>query len=73
MARPLLPRESQSRSLFINTALLLWSFAISQDPLRPIDTLAIAEGVTAHPLPFAARFAPRMDPDAMKALLAEES
>ncbi|KAA1472624.1 cytochrome P450 [Dentipellis sp. KUC8613] len=61
------------RSLYINTACILWAFSISQDPLRPIDTLAIGEGVTAHPLPFVARFAPRHSPDMIKALLAEES
>ncbi|ETW82206.1 cytochrome P450 monooxygenase 106 [Heterobasidion irregulare TC 32-1] len=47
------------RSLFINTALLLWSFKITEDPTRPIDTLALKEGIITVPLPFAAHFEPR--------------
>ncbi|EED79493.1 predicted protein, partial [Postia placenta Mad-698-R] len=48
------------RSLFINTALALWAFNISQDPARPIDILAFTDAANAHPLPFALRFVPRV-------------
>lgn len=48
------------QSLFINTALALWAFNISQDPARPIDILAFTDAANAHPLPFALRFVPRV-------------
>ncbi|THH18294.1 hypothetical protein EW146_g2667 [Bondarzewia mesenterica] len=47
------------RSLFITTAFILWSFKISEDPSRPIDTFALSEGSFTFPLPFAAKFEPR--------------
>ncbi|TFK93081.1 cytochrome P450 [Polyporus arcularius HHB13444] len=48
------------RSVFINTALVLWAFEISEDPKHPIDTLGIMDGALAHPEPFVARFKPRV-------------
>ncbi|OSC97213.1 cytochrome P450 [Trametes coccinea BRFM310] len=48
------------RSVFINTALTLWAFEISEDPAHPIDTLAIKDGALAHPYPFVVRFKPRI-------------
>ncbi|KAI0826895.1 cytochrome P450 [Trametes gibbosa] len=48
------------RSVFINTALTLWAFEISEDPARPIDTMAIKDGALAHPFPFVVRFKPRI-------------
>jgi len=48
-----------NRSLFINAALLLWAFNISEDPSEPIDTLAFTNTVNSHPLPFKAVFKPR--------------
>jgi len=48
-----------NRSLFINTAMLLWTFDISQDPDAPIDTMAFSNNVNSHPLPFKAQFHPR--------------
>lgn len=44
-----------NRSLFINTALVLWAFKVSQDPKSPIDTMAFTQGIV-HPLPFKVRF-----------------
>lgn len=49
------------RSVFINTALALWAFDISEDPKHPIDTLAIKDGALAHPQHFVARFKPRIE------------
>ncbi len=49
-----------ARSVFINTALVLWAFDISEDPKHPIDTLGIMDGALAHPEPFVARFKPRV-------------
>ncbi|KAH9921236.1 cytochrome P450 [Epithele typhae] len=48
------------RSVFINLALALWAFEISEDPTRPIDSLAVADAALSHPLPFAAQFKPRV-------------
>ncbi|KAI0720580.1 cytochrome P450 [Cerioporus squamosus] len=48
------------RSVFINTALVLWAFEISEDPKHPINTLGIMDGALAHPEPFVARFKPRV-------------
>jgi len=52
-----------NKSLFINTALLLWAFNISQDenPEKKIDTLAFTNTANSHPLPFCARFRKRFD------------
>lgn len=49
-----------TRSVFINTALTLWAFDISEDPAHPIDTMAIKDGALAHPYPFVVRFKPRI-------------
>lgn len=49
-----------SRSLFINTALALWAFKISQDPAKPIDVLAFTDTANIRPLPFTLRFEPRV-------------
>lgn len=45
---------------FINTALILWAFTLSEDPASPIDTLAFTESANAHPLPFKVIFKPRL-------------
>ena len=49
-----------NRSLFINTAMLLWAFNIKQDPSSPIDTLAFTDVANTHPLPFKVKFEPRI-------------
>ncbi|KAG2338809.1 cytochrome P450 [Suillus weaverae] len=53
-----------NRSVFINLALLLWSFKITQDPENPIDQSGFVDGVIAHPKPFAACFQPRFGDEA---------
>jgi len=60
-----------NKSLFINTALLLWAFKISQDSQKPIDTMAFTNTANTHPLPFSVRFEPRLDVKEMKQLLSE--
>ncbi|KAJ7579273.1 cytochrome P450 [Mycena floridula] len=47
-------------STFINTALILWAFNLSEDPKSPIDTLAFTESANAHPMPFQPIFKPRL-------------
>ncbi|KAH8113419.1 cytochrome P450 [Phellopilus nigrolimitatus] len=49
-----------NRSVFINTAFLLWAFRISQDPSSPIDSLAFTDTANTHPLPFRVKFEPRI-------------
>ncbi|EGN97518.1 hypothetical protein SERLA73DRAFT_169832 [Serpula lacrymans var. lacrymans S7.3] len=49
-----------NRSIFINAALLLWSFHISEDPSSPIDDKGFVDGVIAHPKPFDVVFTPRL-------------
>ncbi|KAG1754081.1 cytochrome P450 [Suillus paluster] len=53
-----------NRSIFINAALLLWSFKITQDPENPIDESGFVDGVIVHPKPFAACFEPRFGNEA---------
>ncbi|KAI0773279.1 cytochrome P450 [Trametes elegans] len=44
-ARPVLARaRSPATSVYVNTALTLWAFEISEDPAHPIDTMAIEDG-----------------------------
>ena len=45
-----------NRSVFINTALLMWSFNIEEDPAELIDNLAFTNSVIIHPLPFKVMF-----------------
>ncbi|KAJ7217488.1 cytochrome P450 [Mycena haematopus] len=60
-----------NKSLFINTALLLWAFRIVEDDKKPIDTLAFTNTANIHPLPFSVRFEPRRDVKEMEQLLKE--
>ncbi|KAF8551911.1 cytochrome P450 [Imleria badia] len=53
-----------TRSVFINAALLLWSFRVTQDPNSPIDDKGFVDGVIAHPKPFNVCFAPRIADEA---------
>ena len=61
------------RSLFINTALVLWSFDISADPAHPIDSMAIHDGALAHPKPFVLRLTPRVEADKLREMLVSYS
>jgi hypothetical protein len=51
---------SFSRSIFLNTALLFWSFLIKADPTSPLDEWAFTESANTHPLPFRVIFEPRI-------------
>lgn len=53
-------------STFINTALTLWAWRVSEDPKHPIDSYAFTESANAHPLPFRVVFEPRMDRDELR-------
>lgn len=49
-------------SLFINTALMLWAFNMSNGPSRQIDPNALTDEMNVYPpVPYAAAFTPRVD------------
>ena len=48
-------------SLFINTALMLWAFNITQHPSAPIDPNAFTDESLIYPQPYTVNFAPRID------------
>ncbi|KAJ3556449.1 hypothetical protein NM688_g2020 [Phlebia brevispora] len=48
-------------SMFITTALALWSFDMREDPESPIDTMAFEDSATIRPHPFKIIFEPRID------------
>ncbi|KAH9842975.1 cytochrome P450 [Rhodofomes roseus] len=48
-------------SVFINTALMLWAFNITEDPARSIDPDALTDEANVFPQPYAANFTPRVD------------
>jgi hypothetical protein len=50
-----------NRSVFINMALLLWALEITEAPTHPMDPMAFTGTANVHPLPFAAKFKPRID------------
>ncbi|EGN94605.1 hypothetical protein SERLA73DRAFT_62286 [Serpula lacrymans var. lacrymans S7.3] len=52
-----------NRSVFINTALILWAFRISQNPSYPIDTHAFSDTANTHAAPFQVIFEKRMSED----------
>ncbi|KAF9527924.1 cytochrome P450 [Crepidotus variabilis] len=58
-------------SVYINTALLFWSFKIRADPRSQIDEWAFTESANTHPLPFNVIFEPRVasNTDGVKELL----
>jgi len=58
-------------SIFLNTALLFWSFRIESDPTSPLDEWAFTESANTHPLPFKVLFEPRIvsSPTALKEVL----
>ncbi|KAG2361895.1 cytochrome P450 [Suillus spraguei] len=50
-----------NRSVYIAVALILWSFAVAEDPDNPIDDTAFTPGVVSHQKPFDLIFKPRID------------
>ncbi|KAF9235736.1 cytochrome P450 [Melanogaster broomeanus] len=50
-----------NRSLYINLALLLWSFRITQRPDAPIDVEAYTDTVISYAAPFGVDFVPRIE------------
>lgn len=60
-----------NRSLYINLALLLWSFRIVERPDAPIDPDAYSDTVVAHAAPFDVEFVPRIKEDWLKEMMSE--
>ncbi|KAK0470449.1 cytochrome P450 [Desarmillaria tabescens] len=58
-----------NRSLFINTALLMWAFNISQDD---VDTMRLSDSPNMRPLPFKVTFEPRMDVGILRELMTND-
>ncbi|KAG2099558.1 cytochrome P450 [Suillus discolor] len=59
-----------NRSVFINTALILWAFRLSENPAAKIDTLAFSDTVNVHAVPFEICFAKRIDENVIRELCA---
>ncbi|KAF8139802.1 cytochrome P450 [Boletus edulis] len=48
-----------NRSIFMNAALILWAFRVSEDPNAPIDSFAFSDTVNQIAEPFRVMFEPR--------------
>lgn len=57
-----------NRSLFINTALILWAFRLSENPAAKIDTLAFSDTANIHAAPFEICLEKRMDESVIREL-----
>ena len=55
-----------NNSLYINIALLFWSFRITEITDKPIDMYAYTDTVVSHPAPFEVNFVPRVDEGLMQ-------
>ncbi|KAG1836813.1 cytochrome P450 [Suillus subalutaceus] len=59
-----------NRSMFINTALILWAFRLSENPAAKIDTLAFSDTVAVHPAPFEICLEKRIEENLIRELCA---
>ncbi|KAG0697790.1 cytochrome P450 [Suillus ampliporus] len=59
-----------NRSVFINTALILWAFRLSENPARKIDTFAFSDTANIHAAPFEMCVEKRMDERVIRELCA---
>ncbi|KAG2099581.1 cytochrome P450 [Suillus discolor] len=57
-----------NRSVFINTALILWAFRLSENPAAKIDTLEFSDTPSIHAAPFDICFAKRIDENVVREL-----
>ncbi|KAH7904937.1 cytochrome P450 [Hygrophoropsis aurantiaca] len=58
-----------NRSIFINAALLLWSFRMAQNPAAPVNTMAFGDGIIAKALPFEVEFTPRTEEKVLRGMI----
>jgi hypothetical protein len=59
-----------NRSIFINTAVILWAFRLSENPAAKIDTLAISNTATVHAAAFEICLEKRIDENVIRELCA---
>ncbi|KAG1810570.1 cytochrome P450 [Suillus subaureus] len=59
-----------NRSIFINTALILWAFRLSENPAAKIDTLAFSDTAVIHAAPFEICLEKRIDENLIRELCA---
>lgn len=59
-----------NRSVFINTALILWAFRLSENPAAKIDTLDFSDTAAVHAAPFEICFEKRIDENLIRELCA---
>ncbi|KAG2131612.1 cytochrome P450 [Suillus bovinus] len=59
-----------TRSVFINTALILWAFRLSENPTAKINTLAFSDTTNIHAAPFEICFKKRVDENLIRELCA---
>ncbi|KAG1908862.1 cytochrome P450 [Suillus fuscotomentosus] len=57
-----------NRSIFINTALILWAFRLSENPAAKIDTLAFTDTLHIQAAPFEICFEKRIDENVIREL-----
>ena len=57
-----------NRSIFINTAYVLWAFRLSENPAAPIDSFAFSDTANMHALPFDLIFETRVPGTEIKRL-----
>ncbi|EIW78754.1 hypothetical protein CONPUDRAFT_128357 [Coniophora puteana RWD-64-598 SS2] len=60
-----------NRSVFINTALILWAFRLRENPTAPIDSMAFSDASNMHADPFEVVFENRIEEGEMKRILGE--
>lgn len=58
-----------AKSLYINLALLLWSFRILERPDAPIDVNDYTHSIIAHAAPFCVDFIPWMEAERLKGMI----
>lgn len=58
-----------SRSVFINTLLVLWSFRLSLDTSKPVNDMAFMTGVMPNVQPCSINFEPRIDKEVLKVMM----
>ncbi|KAF9230261.1 cytochrome P450 [Melanogaster broomeanus] len=58
-----------NRSVYINAALLLWSFRIAENPDKSIDVDSFTDTVVSRPPPFEAEFVLRMGEERLKEMI----
>ncbi|KIJ60536.1 hypothetical protein HYDPIDRAFT_117061 [Hydnomerulius pinastri MD-312] len=61
-----------NRSIFINTALVLWAFRLSENPAAPIDSFAFSDTANMHAAPFQLVFEPRVSEEEIRRLCSDE-